>query len=68
VVTGWLDPDITLAQLSEAGARRISVGGALSRLVLASFVKAGRAMREHSSFAWMRDMMGMAEARKMLGR
>jgi 2-methylisocitrate lyase-like PEP mutase family enzyme len=67
VVTGWLDPDITLAQLSEAGAKRISVGGALSRLVLATFVKAGRAMHEHGSFAWMRDMMGMAEARKLLG-
>jgi 2-methylisocitrate lyase-like PEP mutase family enzyme len=66
VVTGWLDPDITLAQLSEAGAKRISVGGALSRLVLATFVKAGRGMREQGSFAWMRDMMGMAEARKML--
>ena len=67
VVTGWLDPDITLAELSAAGAKRISVGGALSRLALASFVKAGRAMREHGSFAWMRDMMGMAEARKLLG-
>jgi len=68
VVTGWLDPDTTLAQLSTAGAKRISVGGALSRLVLATFVKAARAMREHGSFAWMRDMMGMAEARKLLGR
>ncbi len=67
-VTGWLDPDITLAQLSAAGAKRISVGGALSRLVLATFVEAARAMREHGSFAWMRDMMGMAEARKLLGR
>ena len=66
VVTGWLDPDITLAELSAAGAKRISVGGALSRLALASFVEAGRAMREHGSFAWMRDMMGMAETRKML--
>jgi 2-methylisocitrate lyase-like PEP mutase family enzyme len=66
VVTGWLDPDITLAQLSDAGARRISVGGALSRLALATFVKAGRAMQGQGSFAWMRDMMGMAEARKML--
>ena len=66
VVTGWLDPDITLAELSAAGAKRISVGGALSRLLLASFVKAGRAMRERGSFAWMRDMMGMAEARKLL--
>jgi 2-methylisocitrate lyase-like PEP mutase family enzyme len=66
VVTGWLDRDITLAQLSEAGAKRISVGGALSRLVLASFVEAARAMRDQGSFAWMRDMMGMAEARKLL--
>ncbi len=66
VVTGWLDPDITLAQLGEAGAKRISVGGALSRLALATFVKAGRAMREQGSFAWMRDMAGMADMRRLL--
>ena len=66
VVTGWLDPDITLAQLGEAGAKRISVGGALSRLALAAFVKAGRAMKEQGSFAWMRDMMAIADVRKML--
>src|SRR5580658_3924148 len=54
VVTGWLDPDITLGQLGEAGAKRVSVGGALSRLALASFVKAARAMQEQGSFAWMR--------------
>ena len=65
VVTGWLDPDITAAQLAEAGAKRISVGGALSRLALATFVEAGRAMREQGSFAWMRDMMGIAEVRRM---
>ena len=62
VVTGWLDPDITLAQLSEAGAKRISVGGALSRLALATFVKAAQAMRQQGSFAWMRDMIGVAGA------
>jgi 2-methylisocitrate lyase-like PEP mutase family enzyme len=66
VVTGWLDPDITLAQLSEAGAKRISVGGALSRLALATLVKAARSMREHGSFAWMREMTGITELRKML--
>jgi 2-methylisocitrate lyase-like PEP mutase family enzyme len=66
VVTGWLDPDITLAQLSEAGAKRISVGGALSRLALATFVKAARSMQEHGSFAWMRHMVGIRELRKML--
>jgi 2-methylisocitrate lyase-like PEP mutase family enzyme len=66
VVTGWLDPDITLAQLGEAGAKRISVGGALARHVLATFVKASRAMHERGSFAWMRETIGSAEVRKLL--
>ncbi|MDP1963386.1 MAG: isocitrate lyase/phosphoenolpyruvate mutase family protein [Reyranella sp.] len=67
VVTGWLDPGITAAQLAAAGAKRISVGGALSRLALATFVKAGRAMKDDGSFAWMGDMMAFADVRKMLG-
>ena len=67
VVTGWLDPDITAAQLAEAGAKRISVGGALSRLALATFVNAGNAMKEQGSFAWMRQMMPIADTRRMLG-
>ena len=66
IVTGWLDPDITLAQLSEAGAKRISVGGALSRLALATFIKAAQTMQEQGSFAWMREMIGITELRKML--
>jgi 2-methylisocitrate lyase-like PEP mutase family enzyme len=66
VVTGWLDPDITLAQLGEAGAKRISVGGALSRLAQATFVKAAQAKQQQGSFAWMREMMGNTERRKML--
>jgi 2-methylisocitrate lyase-like PEP mutase family enzyme len=66
VVTGWLDPDITLQQLSDAGVKRVSVGGALSRLALATIAKAGRAMQEQGSFAWMRDVMGMSEMTKLL--
>lgn len=66
IVTGWLDPDITAAQLAEAGAKRISVGGALSQLALATFISAGQAMRQDGSFAWMREMAGMAEMRQML--
>lgn len=67
VVTGWLDPDITAAQLAEAGAKRISVGGALSRLALATFLAAGRAMKEQGSFAWMRDMLSFADTQRLLG-
>jgi 2-methylisocitrate lyase-like PEP mutase family enzyme len=53
-------------QLSEAGVKRVSVGGALSRLALATVTKAARAMQERGSFAWMRDMIGMPEVVKML--
>jgi 2-methylisocitrate lyase-like PEP mutase family enzyme len=65
IVTGWLDPDITAVQLAEAGAKRISVGGALSRLAMATFLDAGRAMREDGSFAWMRRMAPVPELRRM---
>jgi 2-methylisocitrate lyase-like PEP mutase family enzyme len=68
IVTGGLDPDITASQLAEAGAKRISVGGALSRLVLAAFVDAGRSMAEQGSFAWMRGMMTTQEIRQMFAR
>lgn len=66
VVTGWLEHDISVAQLAEAGAKRISVGGSLSRLVLATFLRAAHAMREDGSFAWMRDMAAMAEVAKLM--
>jgi 2-methylisocitrate lyase-like PEP mutase family enzyme len=65
VVTGWLDPDITAAQLAEAGAKRISLGGALSRLAFAAVIDAGRAMQAEGSFAWMREMAPTGELRRM---
>lgn len=67
VVTGWLERDITASQLAEAGAKRISVGGALNRLALASFAGAARAMRAQGSFAWMRDMAAIGDLRGMFG-
>ena len=66
MVTGWLDPDITADQLAEAGAKRISVGGALSRLALATFVDTARAMKERGSFAWMPQMLGIGELQRLL--
>jgi len=65
VVTGWLDPDMTATEVAAAGAKRISVGGALNRLALAAFLKAAGAMKEQGSFAWMRDMAEMGPMRKM---
>jgi 2-methylisocitrate lyase-like PEP mutase family enzyme len=54
-----------LAQLAEAGAKRISVGGALSRLALATFINAARAMQQNGSFAWLRDMASVAALGKL---
>jgi 2-methylisocitrate lyase-like PEP mutase family enzyme len=45
VVMGFADPSITLAQLAEIGVRRVSIGGALSRLVLRAFLDGAAAMR-----------------------
>ena len=45
VVMGFADPTITLADLREAGVRRVSIGGALSRLALRAFLDGAREMR-----------------------
>ena len=55
VVMSAADPDLTAAQLAEAGVKRISVGGALSRLALAGFLRGAREMAERGGFTWMRD-------------
>lgn len=45
VVMGFADPSITLEQLAAAGVRRVSIGGALSRLALRAFLDGAREMR-----------------------
>jgi 2-methylisocitrate lyase-like PEP mutase family enzyme len=55
VVMSAADPAITAAQLAEAGVKRISVGGALSRLALAAFLKGAREMKDKGAFTWIRD-------------
>ena len=55
VVMSAADPSLTVAQLAEAGVKRISVGGALNRLALAAFVKGAREMKEQGGFTWVRE-------------
>jgi len=61
VVMSHGDPSITLAQLAEAGAKRISVGGSLSRLALAAFLRGAREMADKGGFTWMRDAVSSKE-------
>ncbi|MGH3328139.1 MAG: isocitrate lyase/PEP mutase family protein [Streptomycetales bacterium] len=61
VVTTTLDPSITAGQLAEAGVKRISVGGSLSRLALAAFLAGAREMRDSGGLSWMRDTVPSQE-------
>lgn len=57
---------VTVAQLAEAGAKRISVGGALARAAMTALLRAGREMQEQGSFAWTADLSSSAEVNKLL--
>jgi 2-methylisocitrate lyase-like PEP mutase family enzyme len=66
VVMGFADPSITLEQLAEAGVRRISIGGALSRLALKSFMAGAREMRA-GRFGFVADLPPISELHRAFG-
>ena len=57
VVMSAADPDLTTQQLADAGVKRISIGGTLSRLAFAAVRDAALAMRDQGSYRWVRDAM-----------
>ncbi len=57
VVMSAADPSLTAAEMEAVGVKRLSVGGALSRLSLAAFVNGAREMRERGGFTWVREAM-----------
>lgn len=58
---------MTVAQLADAGARRISVGGALARAALTALLRACAEIRMAGSFAWASDLASSAEVTGLLG-
>jgi 2-methylisocitrate lyase-like PEP mutase family enzyme len=68
VVMSAADPDLTVAQLAGVGVKRISVGGALSRLALAAFMKGAREMAERGGFTWMRDTVPSKDLKDVFRR
>ena len=61
VVMSAADPALTAAEMEAVGVKRLSVGGALSRLALAAFMKGAREMKEKGGFTWMNDTMSSRE-------
>jgi 2-methylisocitrate lyase-like PEP mutase family enzyme len=68
VVMSHIDPAITAAELAAAGVKRISVGGSLSRLVLAAFLRGAREMKESGGFTWARDTVTGKELKGIFAR
>ena len=68
VVMSAADPDLTVAQLASVGVKRISVGGALSRLALAAFMRGAREIAERGGFTWMRDTVPSKELKDVFRR
>ena len=57
VVMSAADPALTAAEMEAVGVKRLSVGGALSRLALAAFMRGAREMKDKGGFTWMNDTM-----------
>jgi 2-methylisocitrate lyase-like PEP mutase family enzyme len=57
VVMSAADPNITVDQLAAAGVKRISVGGALSKLALTAFMDGAREMVGRGGFTWVGKAM-----------
>ena len=64
LVMGFADPTLTVDQLSAAGVKRISVGGAMERHALAAFLRSAREMKDRGAFTFVRDMAPVKEVRE----
>ena len=65
VVMGLQGVQMSLAELSAIGVKRVSVGSALSRAALGAFLRAAREMREHGTFAFADEAASYREINGM---
>jgi 2-methylisocitrate lyase-like PEP mutase family enzyme len=66
VVIGLSGQNFTVAQLAEAGVKRISLGSTLARAALGSLVRAAREIRDHGSFGFAEDVLPFAVANRFM--
>jgi len=67
VLAGMPGLTFTVAELASAGTKRISVGGALSRVSLAAIVRAAREMSVHGTFTFVDEPISSREIGAMFG-
>ncbi|MBA3766069.1 MAG: isocitrate lyase/phosphoenolpyruvate mutase family protein [Acidobacteria bacterium] len=56
----------TVAQLADAGAKRISLGGALARAAITALLRAGIEMQDQGSFGWALDLVSGTDLGNLL--
>lgn len=61
VLMGRKGIQLSLAELSEIGVQRISVGSALSRAALGAFLRAAREMKTHGTFTFADEAVNFTE-------
>jgi 2-methylisocitrate lyase-like PEP mutase family enzyme len=65
VIMGLQGAQLSLAELSSIGVRRISVGSALSRGALGAFLRAAQEMKENGTFDFAREAVSYREISAM---
>lgn len=66
VVMGLPGKTFTIAELSDVGVRRISVGAALARIAYGAFINAAREISGQGSFTYSDNAMGFSEIEALL--
>jgi len=59
--------DVSVKELAEAGAKRISIGGALNWAAVNPILTAGKEILEMGKFNWTAEMASNGEVKKLLG-
>jgi 2-methylisocitrate lyase-like PEP mutase family enzyme len=67
VLMGRPGMQLSLAELSALGVRRVSVGSALCRTALGAFLRAAREMRERGTFGWAVEAVKAGEVSAVFG-
>ena len=60
-------PEYSVAELAEAGARRISVGGAFARAALGGLMRAAQEVQERGTFTFAKEAMLFSAAQAIMG-
>ncbi|MCR9176078.1 MAG: isocitrate lyase/phosphoenolpyruvate mutase family protein, partial [Alphaproteobacteria bacterium] len=68
VVMGLSGPNFSVAELQDAGVKRISVGGSFARAALGAFLRAAREVRDTGTFGYAADAIPDGEVRTFFSR